>query len=93
VAAHVGVVGAEGAVDEAVHEDEAPARAVVLVLEVDVRGARRQAEAAVHAQIEAGLRGIERRAREGRTPARARVGSVENGEWGHAIRRCGIVEG
>ena len=52
----------ERALDERAHQHDAAARAVVLVLEREIRRARLEAEAAVHARIDAALILRERRA-------------------------------
>ena len=53
VRVHARIVGAQLAFHERPHEDDAPARAVVLVLEVHVRWTGLQAEAAVDARLDA----------------------------------------
>src|SRR5688572_9683082 len=65
VRAHIRVVHGERAFDERVHEDDPTAGAVVLILETEIRRTCLQAEAAMHARIDARARVGERRAGNG----------------------------
>ena len=68
---HARIIGLDRALEQRPHEKNASARTVVLVLEIQVRRARLEAESAVHARIDSRQRVGERRA--GKRAARHRI--------------------
>src|SRR5450830_560606 len=71
----VGVVERDRSLDGGAHQHQSAARRVILVREGEVGGARLQAEAAMHATVEAGARVLQRRGALGRERARNRCGA------------------